>query len=61
MTAAELSECNNNPDDAPAESLVGRWRDPMTWEEVSHLYKTLPKSAGWSDDAAARAGRLDPS
>ena len=50
MTAAELSECNNDPDDAPAESLVGRWRDPMTWEEVSHLYKALPKSAGWSDD-----------
>ena len=48
MTAAELSGYNG-PDDDPAESLAGRWRDPMTWEEVSHLYKALPKSPGWSD------------
>ena len=47
MTADELSEWYNGPDDDPAESLVGRWRDPMTWEEVSHLYKTLPKTPGW--------------
>ena len=49
MTADELSGYNG-PDDDPAESLVGRWRAPMTWEEVSHLYKTLPKSAGWDDE-----------
>ena len=49
MTADELSG-HNGPDDDPAESLAGRWRAPMTWEEVSHLYKTLPKSAGWLDE-----------
>ena len=49
MTADELSGYNG-PDDDLAESLVGRWRDPMTWKEVSHLFRTLQKSDGWSGD-----------
>ena len=49
MTAAELSEYNG-PDNEPAESLAGRWREPMTFAEVGYLYKTLPKSPGWGDE-----------
>ena len=49
MTAEELSG-HNGPDDDPAESLVGRWREPVTFAAVEGLYRTLPKSDGWPGD-----------